>query len=284
MALAGRVGVILGVANKHSLAWTVAQAWHAAGALVTVSCQNERFDKRLEQMVSELAPSPTVSQPACHALCDVANESEVTKLFTSVADRCGRVDMVFHAIANAPTPALKGSFLDTTREDFLATHEVSAYSLVSVARAALPHMPSGGSGSDDENASMTPSITALSYGGSRRAVPGYNVMGPAKASLEASARALALELADHGVRVNCIAPGPLNTLAARGLQGFSTICAAQIAGSPMRSGGAQRDTLAATSVFLASDAASAITGQVLNVDGGSSAVATEVVAGLRRAQ
>ena len=114
MALAGRVGVILGVANKHSLAWTVAQAWHAAGALVTISCQNERFDKRLEQMVSELAPSPTVSQPACHALCDVANESEVTKLFTSVADRCGRVDMVFHAIANAPTPALKGSFLDTT--------------------------------------------------------------------------------------------------------------------------------------------------------------------------
>ena len=108
-------------------------------------------------------------------------------------------------------------------------------------------------------------------------------MGPAKASLEASARALALELADHGVRVNCIAPGPLNTLAARGLQGFSAISAAQIAGTPMRSGGAQRDTLAATSVFLASNAASAITGQVLNVDGGSSAVATEVVAGLRHA-
>ena len=247
--LAGKIGLVVGVANKRSIAWAIAQAWRDAGATLAFTYQGER----LKDNVAELAGAfgaDTLILP-----CDVTRDDEIARVFAEVGGKFGRLHLLLHSVAFAPREALEGDFLGTTREAFRVAHDVSAYSLLALARGAAPLMTEGGS------------IVALTYYGSRKVVPHYNVMGAAKASLEASARYLAYDLGPKKIRVNCISAGPVNTLAARGIAGFSEMLKRYEAHSPLKRN-VLPDELGAMGTFLASDGAAAITGQVLYVDCG----------------
>jgi enoyl-[acyl-carrier protein] reductase I len=247
--LAGKIGLVVGVANKRSIAWAIAQAWRDAGATLAFTYQGER----LKENVGELAGAfgaDTLILP-----CDVTRDDEIARVFAEVGGKFGRLHLLLHSVAFAPREALEGDFLGTTREAFRIAHDVSAYSLVALARGAAPLMTDGGS------------IVAMTYYGSQKVVPRYNVMGVAKASLEASARYLAYDLGPGKIRVNCISAGPVNTLAARGIAGFSEMLKRYEAHSPLKRN-VLSDELGATGTFLASDGAAAITGQVLYVDCG----------------
>jgi enoyl-[acyl-carrier protein] reductase I len=247
--LAGKTGVVFGVANKRSIAWAIAQAWHREGATLAFTYQGER----LKENVAELAGAygaDTLILP-----CDVTNDDQIASVFDAVRERYGRLHLLLHSVAFAPREALEGTFLGTSREAFRVAHDVSAYSLVALARAAEPLMTEGGS------------IVALSYYGSQKVVPHYNVMGVAKAALEASTRYLAHDLGPRRIRVNCISAGPVNTLAARGIAGFTDMLKHYESRSPLRRN-VTPEELGATGVFLASDGAGAITGQVIYVDCG----------------
>jgi enoyl-[acyl-carrier protein] reductase I len=247
--LSGKTGIVFGVANKRSIAWAIAQAWHQAGARLALTYQGGR----LKDNVAELAQS---LGPGCLVLpCDVARDEEIARVFTDVGAQFGKLDLLLHSIAYAPKDALEGRFLNTGREAFRIAHDVSAYSLVAVARAASPLMAAGGS------------VLALSYYGAEKVVPHYNVMGVAKAALEACTRYLAYDLGAQKVRVNCISAGPVNTLAARGIGGFSDMLKHYEANAPLKRN-VTLEELAATGLFLASDGAAAITGQVIYVDCG----------------
>ncbi len=202
--LAGKVGVVFGVANKRSIAWAIAKAWAAAGARLIFNYQGERLKENVEELVGEFGEKSPLFP------CDVSNDDEIKAFFENVRGDTDRVDLMLHSLAFAPREALEGEFVSTTREAFRVAHDVSAYSLVALAREVAPLMTNGGS------------IVAMTYYGSQKVVPHYNVMGVAKASLEASTRYLAYDLGPKKIRVNC----------------------------------------------LASDAAAAITGQVIYVDGG----------------
>jgi enoyl-[acyl-carrier protein] reductase I len=247
--LEGKTGLVFGVANKRSIAWAIAQAWHAAGAKLIFNYQGER----LKDNVEELAATFGADTPLFP--CDVAKDDEVDAFFSKVAGIAPRVDLLLHSIAFAPKEALEGDFLSTSREAFLTAHNISAYSLVHLARKAAPMMTDGGS------------IIAMSYYGAEKVVPHYNVMGVAKASLEASTRYLAHDLGRKRIRVNCISAGPMNTLAARGVSGLGTMIKHYEEHAPLGRS-CELGELGATGVFLASDGAGAITGQVLYVDGG----------------
>lgn len=262
MALAGKAAAVFGFASTRSLAWGIAHAWHAAGASVTVGIQSERFRGALERATADWAPPPRV------VVCDVSRDEEITRAFEDISRATPRLHAFAHSIAFAPASAMRAPLLQTGRDDFLLAHSVSAYSLIACARAAAPLMRDG-SGADGGCAGG--SIIALSYLGSQRAAGAYRVMGPAKASLEGCARGLALELGPARVRVNVIAAGPVDTLAARGIVGFADLRQDAISRSPLGRGVTAQD-VGATATFLASDAAAAITGQVLHVDGGFSAV------------
>jgi enoyl-[acyl-carrier protein] reductase I len=247
--LAGKIGLVVGVANKRSIAWAIAQAWRDAGATLAFTHQGER----LKDNVAELAGAfgaDTLILP-----CDVTRDDEIARVFAEVGGKFGRLHLLLHSVAFAPRQALEGDFLGTTREAFRVAHDVSAYSLVALARGAAPLMTEGGS------------IVAMTYYGSEKVVPHYNVMGAAKASLEASARYLAYDLGPKKIRVNCISAGPVNTLAARGIAGFSEMLKRYEAHSPLKRN-VLPDELGAMGTFLASDGAAAITGQVLYVDCG----------------
>ena len=247
--LAGKIGLVVGVANKRSIAWAIAQAWHEAGAKLAFTYQGER----LKDNVAELAGvfgADTLLLP-----CDVTNDDEIARVFAEVGGKFGRLHLLLHSVAFAPREALEGDFLGTTREAFRVAHDVSAYSLVALARGAAPLMTEGGS------------IVAMSYYGSRKVVPHYNVMGVAKASLEACARYLAYDLGPKKIRVNCISAGAVNSLAARGIAGFSDMLKHYETHAPLKRN-VLPDELGATGTFLASDGAAAITGQVLYVDCG----------------
>jgi enoyl-[acyl-carrier protein] reductase I len=267
--LAGKVGVILGVANKRSIAWGVAEAWAQAGAQVHVVCQSERFVGAVRELV---AGKPNIV--GVH-MCDVADDSAIENLFKTIGQQ-GPLHAVLHSIAHAPANAMKSSLLETTRADFAAAHDISAYSFIAVSRAALPLLVDSFKRSvDNDAAASVPtdvgSITALSFNGATRAVPGYNVMGCAKASLEATVRGLALEIGVAGVRVNALSPGPVNTVAARGIRGFVDLRAAALSRAPLRrTAGAEEVGAAAT--FLASAGARSISGQVIYLDGGLSSL------------
>jgi enoyl-[acyl-carrier protein] reductase I len=247
--LAGKIGLVVGVANKRSIAWAIAQAWHDAGATLAFTYQGERLKENVAELAGEFG-TDTLMLP-----CDVARDDDIARVFAEVGGKFGKLHLLLHSVAFAPREALEGDFLSTTREAFRVAHDVSAYSLVALARAATPLMTEGGS------------IVAMTYYGSQKVVPRYNVMGVAKASLEASTRYLAYDLGPKKIRVNCISAGPVNTIAARGIAGFSEMLKHYEAHAPLKRN-VLPDELGATGTFLASDGAAAITGQVLYVDCG----------------
>jgi enoyl-[acyl-carrier protein] reductase I len=247
--LSGKTGVVFGVANKRSIAWAIAKAWHQAGAKLIFNYQGERLKENVEELVAEFGPD-TMIQP-----CDVSKDDEIAAFFGKVAEHTPKLDLLLHAVAFAPKEALEGHFLNTSREAFRTAHDISAYSLVALSRAATPLMTDGGS------------IIAMSYYGAVKVVPHYNVMGVAKASLEASTRYLAYDLGAKKIRVNCISAGPMQTLAARGISGLGLMIKHYEEHAPLGRT-CTADELGQTGVFLASDGASGITGQVLYVDGG----------------
>jgi enoyl-[acyl-carrier protein] reductase I len=247
--LAGKIGVVFGVANKRSIAWAIAQAWAREGATLAFTYQGERLKENVEDLAATFGPE-TLILP-----CDVTKDEQIASVFSTLAGKFGRIHLMLHSVAYAPKEALEGRFVNTTREAFRIAHDVSAYSLVALARAAAPLMTEGGS------------ILGMSYYGAEKVVPHYNVMGVAKASLEASTRYLAYDLGPQRIRVNCISAGPVNTLAARGISGFTEMLRHYEAHAPLKRN-VVPDELGATGVFLASDGAAAITGQVLYVDCG----------------
>jgi len=247
--LAGKTGIVFGVANKRSIAWAIAQAWHKAGAKLAFTYQGERLKDNVEELAGTFG-ADTLILP-----CDVTRDEDIASVFSAVGAKFGKLDLLLHSVAYAPKDALEGKFVNTSREAFRVAHDVSAYSLVALARAAAPLMTDGGS------------MVAMSYYGAEKVVPHYNVMGVAKAALEASTRYLAYDLGPQKIRVNCISAGPVNTLAARGISGFMEMLKHYEAHAPLKRN-VTPDELGATGVFLASDGAAAITGQVLYVDAG----------------
>jgi enoyl-[acyl-carrier protein] reductase I len=255
LPLSGKTGVIFGVANKRSIAWAIAQAWHNAGAKLIFNYQGERLKDNVEELAGTFG-SDTPIYP-----CDVGSDEQIDAFFGEVKKHTERIDLLLHSVAFAPRETLVGEFVNTSREAFKIAHDISAYSLVGLTRAALPFMQAHGG-----------SVVAMSYLGAVRVVPGYNVMGVAKASLEASVRYLANDLGPKKIRVNAISAGPMNTLAARGIGGFSKMLDYYEAHSPLRRN-VELEELGATGLFLASDGAAAITGQTLYVDSGFSSMA-----------
>jgi enoyl-[acyl-carrier protein] reductase I len=247
--LAEKIGVVFGVANKRSIAWAIAKAWAAAGARLIFNYQGERLKENVEELVAEFGEKTPLFP------CDVSSDDEINGFFQNVRKEANRVDLMLHSLAYAPREALEGDFVSTTREAFRVAQDVSAYSLVALAREATPLMTNGGS------------IVAMTYYGSEKVVPHYNVMGVAKASLEASVRYLAYDLGPKKIRVNCISAGPVQTLAARGISGFTSMLKHYQERAPLKRS-CDPAELGATGVFLASDNAAAITGQVIYVDGG----------------
>jgi enoyl-[acyl-carrier protein] reductase I len=247
--LNGKIGLVVGVANKRSIAWAIAQAWHKAGATLAFTYQGERLRENVEELGGAFG-TETLLLP-----CDVTKDEEIVGTLAAVREKFGKLHMLLHSVAFAPREALEGTFLNTTREAFRVAHDVSAYSLIALAREAAPLMTEGGS------------IVSMTYYGSQKVVPHYNVMGVAKAALEASTRYLAYDLGARKIRVNCISAGPVNTLAARGIAGFSDMLKHYESHAPLRRN-VLPDELGATGTFLASDGAAAITGQVLYVDCG----------------
>jgi len=247
--LAGKLGVVFGVANKRSIAWAIAQAWHQHGAKLAFTYQGERLKENVEELVG------TFGQETPILPCDVTKDEDIARVFAEVGQKFGKLHLMLHSVAFAPREALEGDFVNTSREAFRVAHDVSAYSLVALARAAAPLMTEGGS------------IVAMTYYGAEKVVPHYNVMGVAKASLEASTRYLAYDLGPRKIRVNCISAGPMNTLAARGIAGFTDMLKHYEAHAPLKRN-VLPEELGATAAFLASDGAAAITGQVIYVDSG----------------
>jgi enoyl-[acyl-carrier protein] reductase I len=247
--LAGKIGLVVGVANKRSIAWAIAQAWHNAGATLAFTYQGER----LKENVAELAGA--FGTDTLMLSCDVTRDEEIVRALAAVREKFGKLHLLMHSVAFAPREALEGTFLNTTREAFRVAHDVSAYSLIALAREAAPLMTEGGS------------ILSMTYYGSQKVVPHYNVMGVAKAALEAGTRYLAYDLGPRKIRVNCISAGPVNTLAARGIAGFSDMLKHYESHTPLKRNVLPVE-LGATGTFLASDGAAAITGQVLYVDCG----------------
>jgi len=248
LTMQGKNVVVFGVANKRSIAWAIAQALSHAGARLAITYQNERLKAEAYDLISAL-PGAEPFQ------CDVSNDAEIDKLFAQLKERFGRLDALAHCIAFAPAEDLKGDFLNTSREGFKIAHEISAYSLIAVTRAAAPLMTEGGS------------VITLTYFGAEKVVPGYNVMGVAKASLEASVRYLADSLGPKKIRVNAISAGPIKTLAARGVGDFSQMLKNHAEHAPLKRNVEVKE-VGDTALFLCSPLSSGITGETLYVDCG----------------
>jgi enoyl-[acyl-carrier protein] reductase I len=247
-SLDGRVAVVFGVANKRSIAWSIAQGLHEAGARLAITYQNERLEQEAKDLI--------LSLPGAEAfMCDVSRDEEIDRLFTQLKDRYGKLDVLVHSVAFAPAEELRGEFINTTREGFRIAHDVSVYSLIAVSRAAAPLMTDGGS------------IMTMSYYGAEKVVPKYNVMAVAKAALECTVRYLASDLGPKKIRVNAISAGPIRTLAARGISGLSEMLKAHADRAPLKRN-VEVSEVGATGVFLASDGSSGITGETIYVDCG----------------
>jgi len=247
--LEGKLGIVFGVANQRSIAWAIAQAWAREGAKLAFTYQGDRVKENVAELAGAFG-ADTLILP-----CDVTKDDEIAAVFKTAGEKFGKLHLLLHSVAFAPKSALEGEFVNTSREAFRVAHDVSAYSLIALARAAAPLMTDGGS------------IMGMSYYGAEKVVPHYNVMGVAKAALEASTRYLAYDLGPKKIRVNCISAGPVNTLAARGIAGFNEMLKHYEAHAPLKRN-VLPDELGAAGVFLASDGAAAITGQVLYVDCG----------------
>lgn len=246
--LENKFGIVFGVANKRSIAWASALSLAGAGAQLAFTYQNERLRENVESLTKEM-PGTVLSQ------CDVVNPEEVEQTFARVKETFGRLDFLVHSLAYAPREALEGDYVNTSREAFQTALEISAYSLATLARAAAPLMTEGGS------------IVSMSYYGAEKVVRNYNVMGVAKAALEASTRYLASDLGKHNIRVNAISAGPLNTLAARGVGNLSVMLKHHAERAPLGRN-VEASEVGNTALFLCSPLSSGITGEVIHVDCG----------------
>src|SRR5256885_1920011 len=247
-SLEGRVAVVFGVANKRSIAWSIAQGLHQAGAKLAITYQNERLEQEAKDLI--------LSLPGAEAfMCDVSKDDEIERLFSQLTQRYGKLHTLVHSVAFAPAEDMKGDFVNTSREGFRIAHDVSVYSLIAVSRAAAPLMTNGGS------------IITMTYFGAEKVMPSYNVMGVAKAALEATVRYLAYSLGPRNIRVNAISAGPIKTLAARGVSGFSEMHKAHAERSPMKRNVDVKE-VGDAGLFLASDLSTAITGETIYVDCG----------------
>ncbi len=249
--LKGKIAVVFGLANKRSIAWAICQRLSEAGAQVAICYQSERLQREAESLAAELPPGPC--GPVAIFRCDVAVDAEIDNVFAELKAVYGKLDMLVHSIGFAPN--IKNSVLNTAREDFRVAHDISAYSLIALARGAAPLMTEGGS------------ILTLTYYGADKVFPNYNIMGVAKAALEAAVRYLAADLGSQNIRVNAISAGPIKTLAARGISDFTTILNAVEQRGPLHR---NVDALEVgnTAVFLLSPLASGITGEITFVDCG----------------
>jgi enoyl-[acyl-carrier protein] reductase I len=248
MLLDGKKGLIIGVANKHSIAWAIAQSAASQGAKLLFNYQNERLKENVEELVATMPGSKAIA-------CDVGDDAQIEALMSQVGKECGKLDFLVHSVAFAPREELMGQFVNTTRKGFAMALDVSAYSLVAVTRAAMPLMTEGGS------------VVTLTYLGAERVVPHYNVMGVAKAALEATVRYLAYDLGPKNIRVNAISAGPIKTLAARGVSGISKMVDHHKEFAPLRRATEQGE-VGDTALFLISPLGRGITGEVIYVDGG----------------
>jgi len=251
--LDGRKALIFGVANDHSIAWGIARALHAHGATVGFSSVAGLLERRVRPLASSLGAD--FVEP-----CDVQDDAQIAAVFDRWRERHGSLDILVHALAFARREDLEGAFLQTSREGFALALDVSAYSLVALTRAAVPLMGPGGS------------VLTLTYYGADKVVANYNVMGVAKAALEATVRYLAADLGPNGIRVNAISAGPVRTLAAAGIAGFKGLYGEFRDVAPLRSN-ITIDDVGGAAVYLCSDLAAAVTGEVHFVDGGFNVVA-----------
>jgi enoyl-[acyl-carrier protein] reductase I len=243
-----KTAVVFGVANKRSIAWAIAQKLSQAGWRLAITYQNERLEQEAKGLIEELPG-------AAGFMCDVAYDEQISKLFDELKARYGTLQGVVHSVAFAPAAELSGEFLNTTREGFRIAHDVSVYSLIAVSRAAAPLMIDGGG------------IVTLTYYGAEKVVPKYNVMGVAKAALEASVRYLASDLGVKNIRVNAISAGPIKTLAARGISGLGEMLKSHAERAPLKRN-VDPGEVGGTAAFLLSEAGSGITGETIYVDCG----------------
>jgi enoyl-[acyl-carrier protein] reductase I len=243
-----KTAVIFGLANKRSIAWAIAQKLNEAGWRLAITYQNERLEQEAKDLITDLPGADGF-------MCDVTSDAEIAKLFEQLKARYGLLDGLVHSVAFAPADDMKGEFLNTTREGFRIAHDVSVYSLIAVARAAAPLMTNGGG------------IVTLTYYGAEKVVPKYNIMGVAKAALEATVRYLANDLGPKGIRVNAISAGPIKTLAARGVSQLGEMLKSHAERSPLKRN-VDPAEVGGTAAFLLSPAGSGITGETLYVDCG----------------
>jgi len=244
----GKRGLIMGVANERSIAWGIAKAMAAEGAELAFSYQGDAFGKRVEPLVQSLGGSIMVD-------CDVMDDAKMDAAFARLKDEWGSLDFVVHAIAFSDRAELTGRFIDTSRENFTTSLCISSYSLIDVARRARPLMTNGGT------------VLTLTYQGSNRVTPYYNVMGVAKAALESAVRYLANDLGPEGIRVNAISPGPMKTLAGAAIGGARKTFKHTDLNAPLRAN-ATLEAVGGTAVYLASDYGACTTGEIVRVDGG----------------
>lgn len=248
--LKGQTGIIFGVAHKTSIAWAIAKALSDAGMRLAFTYQGERLEKNVRELAETLEGSLILP-------CDVTDDAQVDAVFANVEKEFGKLDTLIHSVAYAQKEDLEGNFTNTSRDGFLLSQNISAYSLVGLTKRAVPLMEKAGGGS----------VVTLTYLGGERVVKNYNVMGVAKASLETSVRYLAADLGEKNIRVNGISAGPIKTLAARGISGFSSILDKMKERTPLRRNVEARE-VGNTALFLASPLASGITGEVIHVDSG----------------
>jgi enoyl-[acyl-carrier protein] reductase I len=243
-----KTAVIFGLANKRSIAWAIAQKLSEAGWRLAITYQNERMAQEAKDLVTELPGAEGF-------MCDVSFDEQIAKLFAELQSKYGVLHGVVHSVAYAPPEDLKGEFVNTSREGFRIAHDVSVYSLIAVSRAAAPLMTAGGG------------IVTMTYYGAEKVVPKYNVMGVAKAALEATVRYLSNDLGPKGIRVNAISAGPIKTLAARGISQLGEMLKAHAERAPLKRN-VDPAEVGGTAAFLLSDAASGITGETIYVDCG----------------
>lgn len=252
--LAGKKVLIFGLISNRSIAYGIAKAFHAQGAELAFTYQNEKFKDRVAGMAAEFNSNMIFP-------CDVASDDEINSVFTNLQQKWEKIDCLIHSLAFAPADQIAGDYIDNaTREGFQIAHDISAYSLVAISKAALPMM-----------LETNGSILTLSYYGAEKAVPNYNVMGIAKASLEASVRYLASSLGSRGIRVNAISAGPIKTLAAAGIKDFRKLQNSYAEVTPLKRN-ITADEVGNAAAFLCSELASGITGEVVHVDAGYHAV------------
>lgn len=254
--MTGKTGLVVGVANKRSIAWAICQAAAGAGARLALTYQGERLEENVRELAQEL------DRPLLMPL-DVTRDDQIEAVFAGIEQEFGGLDFLVHGAAFAPREELSAPFLQTSREGFRVSLDISAYSLIALARGAAPLMERRGGGS----------ILTLTYLGSQRVFPNYNVMGVAKAALECCVRYLASELGPQGIRVNAISAGPIKTLAASGISGFSNILQEYRERAPLRRT-VDTSEVAEAALFLLSPAGRAVTAEVLLVDGGFHAMGT----------